>query len=80
MLPNRRGAPSAVLFENGFGHNRARRIVRAEKQHVESRCHALILIQGKQACEIAAQLGPAAAAGFSEKAEQAPKADDAQYE
>ena len=41
--------------------------------------HALILFRpwGKEAREIAAQFGAAAAAGFGEKAEQLPQADDA---
>ena len=52
--------------------------MRAEKQHVECRGHALILFGqwGKQARDIAAQLGTAAATGFGQKAEQLPQADD----
>ena len=63
---------AAELLQDRLGHDRARRVVRAQEQHVERRGHAFVLLgkRGKQARNIAAQLGTAAAAGLGQEREQ----------
>ena len=76
--PNRRGIVAAEAVEDRLGHDRARRIAGAQKQHVEGRRHRLALLGNRrqQAREIAAQLRPAAAAGLGQEGEQLAQSGD----
>ena len=70
--------PAAEFLHDRLGHDRTRRIVRAQEQHVEGRAHAFVLVGqgGQQAGQVAAQLRPAAAAGLGEEAQQPAQAGD----
>ena len=70
---------AAEFLQDRLGHDRAGRVVRAQEQHVERRGHAWGLLGqwGKQARDVAAQFGTAAAAGLGQEAEQLPQPGEA---
>jgi hypothetical protein len=68
-------AAGADPREDRLGHDRAGRVPCAQEQYVEGRGHggALLGDRGQQARKVAAQLGPAGAAGLGQEAEQRAK-------
>ena len=63
---------AADLLEDGLRHDRARRIARAQKQHVERWGHRASLLgdAGQQAGDVAAELRMAAAAGLGQEGDE----------
>jgi hypothetical protein len=77
--PGRVGIESAAsdALQNGLCHDRARRIPRAEEQHIEGWGHIGVLLGGKQAGDIAAQLWAPAATSLGQEADEFAQRDDA---
>ncbi len=70
---------SADLFQDRLRHQRACRVVGAQKQDIERGGHRFFLrkVVGEQAVEIAAQFRASTATGFGEKTEQRAQAEKA---